>query len=179
MSWSTGLLLKKDHIDVECDARHVAAVMDLARRDIHAEVERSGSPYTCIDSPPITGGLRAVTIPAWDRVDGQATRRHNIFRDDVYLRWSLGLHQGQLPGYGTRDIVDGIGARYGPVRVKYEIAAAGTAEDQAKAGCNGLRHRESRERDIKRGQQYAANQYCPDVSEPALRSHAHVQGTIG
>ena len=179
MSWSTGSLLKKYHVDIVGDAGRIAAVMDLARRDIDADVEYSGLVYSYIDSRPITGGLRVVMKPAWDPDDGQATQRHNTFRDDIDVRRSLRLHQGQLPGHGTRNIVNGIGASYCLVRIENEIAAGITAEDQAKAGCNGLRHSKGRERDIERGQQHATKQYCPGAPEPALCRRVHVQGTIG
>ena len=134
MSWSTGSLLKKDNVDVVRDAGRIATVMDLARRDIDADVKNLGLVYSHIDSRPITGGLRVGIKPAGDADDGQATRWEDIFRDDIDVRWSLRLHQGQLPGHGTRHIVNGIGASYRLVRIEYEIAAAGTAEDQAKAG---------------------------------------------
>jgi len=134
MSWSTGSLLRKYHVDVVGDAGRIAAVMDLARCEIDADVECLVSMYTYIDSRPIAGGLWVGVKPAWDRVDGQATRRQNIFRDDIDVRRSPRLQQAQLPGHGTRNVINGIGARYRLVRIEYEIAAAGTAENHAKAG---------------------------------------------
>ncbi len=113
--------------------------MDLARRDIDADVEYSGSLQRRNDSRGITGGLRVVMKPARDGVDGHATCSGNNVRDNSGAPWPLRLPDLHLPRYGANQVIGGIRAADRPVGIQYELTAARAGEDQAEAGRNGFR----------------------------------------
>ncbi len=115
--------------------------MDLGRVDIDADVEYSGSLERRSDSRAITGRLRVGMPPARDGINRHTARSREIVGGNIGGPRPLRFPDLYLPGYGTNQIISGIGTADRLVGIEDELTAAGAGENRAEGRHNDFRYK--------------------------------------